>query len=343
MESSRIALTKEQASECYQKATALQMNIGKVIRGKDEEIRKVITCLIAGGHLLLEDLPGLGKTSMAKALAYSIEGKHTNSETHQHVEFKRIQFTPDLLPMDLIGTYIFDDRNKDFLFKAGPLFANIVLADEINRASPKVQSALLECMAENQITVGEKTYPLDPFFFVIATQNPIEFEGTYPLPAAQLDRFFMKFNFGYVSEEKELEIYRDYLAINKIPETIHPVIRYEDVMLLRQSAEAVFVHPEIIRAVSNIVRETRNHPMIRLGASTRGGIIFLKCLRAYALLNNRNYVVEDDLKALADSVLNHRVIYKNEAEGAAALQQLVQKEIERLANMNFSAQEASLA
>ena len=206
----------EEITACKQKVDTLTKNIGKIIRGKDEEIDKVLTCMFAGGHILLEDLPGLGKTSMAKALAYSIEGHHTtaNGNSDSHVTFKRIQFTPDLLPMDLIGTYIFDDRNKDFIFKPGPLFGNIILADEINRASPKVQSALLECMAENQITIGEKTYQLDDFFFVIATQNPIEFEGTYPLPAAQLDRFYMKYDFGYVAEDKEIEIYNDYIPVS---------------------------------------------------------------------------------------------------------------------------------
>ncbi len=335
MEIPPTLISNETIANCKTKADALLANIGKIIRGKDAEVAKVITCMVAGGHMLLEDLPGLGKTSMAKSLAYSIEGKHTNHDSDSHVIFKRIQFTPDLLPMDLIGTYIFDDRNKDFLFKAGPLFANIVLADEINRASPKVQSALLESMAENQITVGEKTYPLDPFFFVIATQNPIEFEGTYPLPAAQLDRFFMKFDFGYVSEDKEIEIYNDYLSINKIPETVHPVINYEDIILLRSVAERVFVHLEIIRAVSDIVRATRHDEAIRLGASTRGGIIFLRCLRAYALLHGRNFVVEDDVKALAHSVLNHRLIFKNQDEGEAALAQIVQREIERLANLRL--------
>ncbi len=332
-----LTIQADQVEVCHQKAAMLVDNIEKIIRGKDTEIKKVLTSLTAGGHILLEDLPGQGKTFMAKALAFSIEGHHTRDKNNSdsHVVFKRIQFTPDLLPMDLIGTFIFDDRNKDFIFKPGPLFANIVLADEINRASPKVQSALLECMAENQITVGEQTYPLDDFFFVIATQNPIEFEGTYPLPAAQLDRFFMKISFGYVSEEKELEIYRDYLQINKIPETIHPVIQYEDIILLREAAEKVHVHPEILKAVNNIVRATRTDPHIRLGASTRGGIIFLRCLRAFALLNGRGYVIEDDLKHLAFDVLNHRMIYKSQEEGEAALNTIVKHELERLAGLKI--------
>jgi MoxR-like ATPase len=330
-------ISNQEVEVCREKAAALTQSIGKIIRGKEAEILKVLTCQVAGGHILLEDLPGLGKTSMAKSLAFSIEGHHTagNNQTDSHVTFKRIQFTPDLLPMDLIGTYIFDDRNKDFIFKPGPLFGNIILADEINRASPKVQSALLECMAENQITVGEKTYPLDEFFFVIATQNPIEFEGTYPLPAAQLDRFFMKFSFGYVSEAKEIEIYNEYIAINKIPETVSPVIGYDDVLMMRRSAEKVYIHPEIIRSVSNISRATRDENAIRLGVSTRGGIIFLKCLRAFALLQGRAYVIEDDIKPLATPVFNHRMIYKSQDETVEILDRIVSHELERLANLKL--------
>ena len=177
--------------------------IERVIRGKRMQIEMVITTLLAGGHILMEDNPGTGKTVLAKTLAQCISGERGDD----HVIFKRIQFTPDLLPMDLIGTHIFDDRSKEFIFKKGPLFCNVLLADEINRASPKVQSALLEAMAEHQITVGESTMKLERMFFTIATQNPIEMEGTYPLPAAQLDRFFMKIFFGYVDEETELNIY----------------------------------------------------------------------------------------------------------------------------------------
>src|SRR6187401_1079810 len=195
-------------------------NIETVIKGKRNQIKFVLTALLAKGHILMEDNPGTGKTVMAKTLAQSISG----SDSQHSVNFKRIQFTPDLLPMDLLGSHIFDDVKKEFLFKKGPLFCNILLADEINRASPKVQSALLECMAESQITMGDVTYQLENLFFAIATQNPIEMEGTYPLPAAQLDRFFIKIIFGYVDEATELDIYKDYLGIQNNLDHIEQVL-----------------------------------------------------------------------------------------------------------------------
>jgi MoxR-like ATPase len=205
-------------------------NIEKVIRGKKEQVQFVLTALLAKGHILLEDNPGTGKTVMAKTLAHSISGKANDGG----VIFKRIQFTPDLLPMDLIGSHIFDDVKKEFVFKKGPLFCNVLLADEINRASPKVQSALLECMAENQITIGETTYPLEKLFFTIATQNPVEMEGTYPLPAAQLDRFYLKIQFGYVDEATELDIYKDYLGIQTNLENVQQVLSMNEILFLQQ-------------------------------------------------------------------------------------------------------------
>ena len=238
--------------------------------------------------------------------------------------------------MDLIGSHIFDDVKKEFVFKKGPLFCNLLLADEINRASPKVQSALLECMAENQITMGETTYPLEKLFFTIATQNPVEMEGTYPLPAAQLDRFFIKIYFGYVDEATELEIYKDYLGIQNNLTTIKQVLSMQEILFLQQETEKVFMHEEIIMAVRNIVRETRKHPDIVLGASTRSGITFLKCLKAYALVNGRTFVTEDDLKNLTTAVLDHRLIYRNKEGKQKALVQILTKELDRLSKLKIS-------
>jgi MoxR-like ATPase len=309
----------------------LVAQIEKVIRGKRQQIEMVITCLLAGGHILMEDNPGTGKTILARSLAQCISGEREG----EHVIFKRIQFTPDLLPMDLIGTHIFDDRNKEFVFKKGPLFCNILLADEINRASPKVQSALLEAMAEQQITVGDTTFKLERLFFSIATQNPIEMEGTYPLPAAQLDRFFMKISFGYVDELTELNIYREYLDIAQNLIDLQQVLSLQDMLSLQAQAGSVFVHEEIIKSVSNIVRQTREHQDISLGASTRAGIAFLKCLRAYALVKGRTFVIEDDVKDIARAVLEHRLIYRNKEGKLKALESIIIKETERLARLKL--------
>lgn len=318
------------------KLKALTENIETIIRGKPQEVKYVVTALLARGHILLEDNPGAGKTVLAKTLAQSIsEGSVEFQSTNGGVAFKRIQFTPDLLPMDLIGSHIFDESKKDFVFKKGPLFTHVLLADEINRASPKVQSALLECMAENQISSGDATFQLDPFFFTIATQNPIEMEGTYPLPAAQLDRFYMKISFGYVSEEVEFDIYTNYLTIGNGKSTVKQVLTYSDIIHLQQEAENVYVHPEIIKGVVRLVQSTRHHPEIALGCSTRGGITFIKCLKAWALVNQRDYVIEDDLRSLAQPVMHHRLIFRNREASRTALQQLVDAEVNKLAKLGI--------
>lgn len=317
------------------KIDALIANIEKVIKGHRQQVLNVLTCLIAKGHILLEDNPGSGKTVMAKTLSASI-GPDEGASQADSALFKRIQFTPDLLPMDLIGSHIYDDAQKEFIFKKGPLFTNILLADEINRASPKVQSALLECMAENQISIGDTTHKLSDLFFTIATQNPVEMEGTYPLPNAQLDRFFMKISFGYVAEDIELDIYRNYLGIMQNQEKVAAVITQSEVLALQEQARNVFMHDELVRGLNNIIRGTREHSAISLGASVRSGIIYLKCLKAYALVNKRNYVVEDDLKALASSVLKHRLIFKSKSASKEALESIVAKEIKRLGKLKLN-------
>ena len=306
-------------------------NIETVIKGKRKQIKFVLTALLAKGHILMEDVPGTGKTVMAKTLAHSISGKDAHS-----INFKRIQFTPDLLPMDLIGSHIFDDSKKDFIFRKGPLFCNVLLADEINRASPKVQSALLECMAENQITMGETTFRLEHVFFTIATQNPVEMEGTYPLPAAQLDRFFIKIIFGYADEETELEILKNYLDINDNFTHIQQVLGMDEILHLQEQSEYVFVHEEIYKSVRNILWATRKNQDIVLGASTRSGIIFLKCLKAYALVNGRTYVIEDDVNDLATAVLDHRLIYRNKEAKAKTLAGIINVEMERLTKLKIT-------
>src|SRR3954470_6480004 len=320
-----------QIDEALENIQKLVDNIETVIRGKRMQIQFILTALLAKGHILLEDNPGTGKTVMAKTLAHSISGKANDGG----VIFKRIQFTPDLLPMDLIGSHIFDDVKKEFVFKKGPLFCNVLLADEINRASPKVQSALLECMAEQQITIGETTYPLEKMFFTIATQNPVEMEGTYPLPAAQLDRFFIKIIFGYVDEETELDIYNNYLGIANNLAHIHQVLSMDEILFLQDEAEKVFVYEEIVKAVRNIVTETRHHPDIILGASTRSGITFLKCLKAFALVNGRTFVTEDDMQIITHAVLDHRLIYRNREAKQKALSNILEKEMNRLSKLKL--------
>jgi MoxR-like ATPase len=272
--------------------------VEKAIVGKRDVLRQILAaCLTSGGHVLLEDYPGLAKTLIANSFA-----------TVLGLSFKRIQFTPDLLPGDITGGYVFDRQSSQFILRKGPLFANIILADEINRASPRTQSALLEAMQEFQVTLEGETMHLPEPFFVIATQNPIEYEGTFPLPEAQLDRFLVKLAIGYPSVEEEQEILRRRRKRKQDPFDLHPVTDTEGLLSARQAIEEVHIDSDIERYIVNITSFTRKHRQIVVGASPRAALAFLKLTRAWAAMNNREYVLPDDVKLFARPVLIHRLI-----------------------------------
>lgn len=276
-------------------------NVENVMVGKRQATELSIVALLTGGHILLEDVPGVGKTMMVRSIAQSVGAK-----------FNRIQFTPDLLPSDLTGVSIYNQKNMEFEFRAGPLMGNIVLADEINRTSPKTQSALLEAMEEQSITVDGFTHKLPEPFFVMATQNPIEYEGTYPLPEAQLDRFLLKINMGYPTASEEMQV----LSRNEKHQPINEltaVLNLDDLLKLQEQVKSIYVEESIKQYIIDLVIRTRKHSGIHLGVSPRGSLALMKTAQAYALLLNREYVVPDDIKYLAKSVLCHRIILKPEA------------------------------
>jgi MoxR-like ATPase len=273
-----------------------------VIEGKREAIRVAVTVLLAEGHLLVEDVPGVGKTMLAKALARSID-----------CSVRRVQFTPDLLPSDITGVSVYNQNNREFEFKPGAIFANIVVGDEINRASPKTQSALLECMEERQVTVDGVTYELEPPFMVIATQNPVEMEGTYPLPEAQRDRFTARIALGYPSADAELLMIDNHGAGEPL-EDLEPVSDDLEVAKLIGAVRTVHVADSVRTYAVDLVTATRNHSDLRLGASPRATLHLLRAGRAWAALEERDYVVPDDLQTLADSVLSHRLLLSAEAQ-----------------------------
>ncbi|MBO5469432.1 MAG: MoxR family ATPase [Lachnospiraceae bacterium] len=286
----------------------LQDNMGKVIIGKENQITLLLTALLAKGHLLLEDTPGTGKTMLAKALAASLQGT-----------FKRVQFTPDLLPSDVTGINIYNQKLQEFEFIRGPVFSNVLLADEINRATPRTQSSLLEAMAELQVTTDGVTRQLPHPFFLIATENPIETAGTFPLPEAQLDRFALKISMGFPTAEEELLILERY--INKSPlDTLQPVCTLEDLTGLQQQVTEVFLHEDIRNYMIAIIQATRHHEQIALGINPRGTLCLMRCAQAYAFIQGRDYVIPEDIKTLVKPCLCHRLLsfHNNSSQTFAA-------------------------
>ncbi len=277
----------------------LQTNVGAVLLGKPAVIRLAVVALLADGHLLIEDVPGIGKTLLAKAMARSLDSA-----------FHRIQFTPDLLPSDLLGTSVFHQGSGQFIFQPGPLFANVVLADEINRATPRTQSALLESMSDRQVSIDGKTRPLEPPFFVLATQNPYEFEGTFPLPESQLDRFMMRLRLGYPDRDAEKAILTGHRAGEPV-EVLKSVLSTEEVLGLQRKVRQVRVDDSLADYVLNLIATTRGHADVYLGASTRAALALYRAAQALALVDGRDYVVPDDVKQLAGPVLAHRLLLRS--------------------------------
>jgi MoxR-like ATPase len=279
-------------------------NLGRVVHAPDETLRLVVLCLVAQGHAIIEDFPGVGKTMLAKALARSVDCR-----------FARLQFTPDLLPSDVTGVNVFNQQQNEFEFRPGPVFANLLLVDEVNRASPKTQAALLECMEERQVSVDGVTYPLEPPFMVMATQNPIEYEGTYPLPEAQLDRFTMRLSLGYPPLADEARMLDEQTHEPPL-ESLPAVAAAADVLRLVVAARGVYVEESVGRYVVALLRQTRGDSRLYLGASPRAGIALLRVAKARALSEGRDYVAPDDVKAVAAPVLAHRLILAPEARSA---------------------------
>jgi MoxR-like ATPase len=282
----------------FNKVTALQANVERVIRGKSEVVQFCIAALLAKGHILLEDVPGVGKTTLAHALARSLS-----------LSFQRIQFTSDLLPADIVGVTIYNQDQQEFQFVSGPIFTNVLLADEINRATPKSQSALLEAMSEGMITVEKNRLPLPDPFLVIATQNPVEHVGTYPLPESQLDRFLMKLTIGYPNSSDEKKLLRAGGAQDAL-EHLEPVLDASEVRDLQESVASIHVNESLVDYLMTIVQTTRTHDEVALGVSTRGALTYFKACQALAMVHGRDFVIPEDVKRLAGPVLSHRILMK---------------------------------
>lgn len=297
-------------------ADSVLSNIAKVIIGKEETARLLLTALVADGHVLLEDVPGMGKTKLAKTLAKSLSA-----------EFSRIQFTPDLLPSDITGLNVYDRQKNEFVLRKGPVFTNILLADEINRATPRTQAGLLECMEERQVTIDGVSFAPGNPFFVIATQNPVETAGTFPLPDAQMDRFMMQLSMGIPSHEEELAILGRYMEKEPLEE-LEAVFTLEELADARKEANQVFVHESILEYMVNIVEATRNAGNVTLGVSPRGSLALLRCVKAYAYLQGRDFCIPDDVKVTAIPVLAHRIRigsgFQNNSQARELLENILQ-------------------
>lgn len=287
---------EEKIEKSKQKIDQLIQELEKAVIGKRSTIQLMIVALLAGGHVLFEDIPGVGKTLLVKALAKAVQGT-----------FSRVQCTPDLLPSDILGFSVYNSQSKEFEFRPGPIFTTILLADEINRTTPRTQSALLEAMAENHATIDNNTYPLDNHFFVLATQNPIEYEGTYPLPEAQLDRFLFRLQIGYPSFDDELLLLLD--KFEKVLDNLNEVLNSYEIEEIKTNVANVFVSPEVAYYALRLVSATRSHAAIQLGISPRGSLSFIQAAKAYALIHGRNYVTPKDLQDLVPYVFSHRLIF----------------------------------
>jgi len=293
---------KQEVPRYNQKIAKVIENINQVMIGKEDVTILSLVALLAKGHILLEDVPGVGKTMLVRSLAKSVD-----------CDFKRIQFTPDLLPSDVTGVSIYNPKEMEFEFRGGPILGNILLADEINRTSPKTQAALLEGMEESHITIDGKTIPLKKPFFVMATQNPIEYEGTYPLPEAQLDRFILKLKMGYPRQEEEMEILEK-TSISHPIETVSPVMDKDELLAIQEEVKEVYVERSVQFYIIKIVSGTREHSSTYLGGSPRCSIALMKASKAYAFIHGRDYVIPDDVKYLAPFVLSHRIILNSQAK-----------------------------
>ncbi|NLK86892.1 MAG: MoxR family ATPase [Clostridiaceae bacterium] len=302
---------------------ALKAEIGKVIIGQDYIVDRILVGILTGGHILLEGVPGLAKSLIASTIAKAVG-----------VDYRRIQFTPDLLPADIVGTEIYKQNTGEFVIKKGPIFANLILADEINRAPAKVQSALLEAMQEGQVTIGEETYELEKPFIVIATQNPLEQQGTYPLPEAQQDRFMLKLKVGYPMPEEEKKIIKRFTGGVKEESEIKPVLSRDDIFEMRKKVDCIYVDDSIENYVLNIVFKTRSKSQyISCGASPRASISLIKAAKGMAFLNGRNFVTPDDIKSMVFHVLRHRIIMSYEAEAEDIMVERLISEIMEQVNL----------